>query len=154
MGTEISKELRDFFKKYPKTTETTNFEMHKEWSRVVACLKNNKIDYKKEKNELIAGIGNIFLAISEIIGQKKEIIELVECIESACKARKLDNKQEVCISNKIESIIKSLSLNKHVEVECSQMKLGTRSSGKVDIFSKISITYIFYEGKSGISLDI
>ncbi|EHY65451.1 hypothetical protein NERG_01058, partial [Nematocida ausubeli] len=154
MGTEISKELRDFFKKYPKPTETTNFEMHKEWSRVVACLKNNKIDYKKEKNELIAGIGNIFLAISEITGQKEGILELVECIESACKARKLDNKQEVCISNKIESIIKSLSLNKHVEVECSQMKLGTRSNGKVDIFSKISITYIFYEGKSGISLDI
>ncbi|KAI5159371.1 hypothetical protein NEAUS03_0243 [Nematocida ausubeli] len=154
MGEGVSKELRDFFGDYPKPKEATSFEMHKQWSKVVACLKNDKIDYKKEKNELIAGVGNILLVISEITGQKKEIIEVVECIEAACKAGELDNKRKDYIADKIELIIKSLSLNKNVEVECSRMKLGNRSNGKADILAEISITYTFGKVCNGISLDI
>ncbi|KAI5146946.1 hypothetical protein NEAUS05_0282 [Nematocida ausubeli] len=154
MGGKISDELKNFFKKYPKPTEATSIEMHKQWSKVVACLKNDKIEYKKEKNELIAGVGNILLAISEITGQKKEILKLVESIKAACKAGKLDHKKEVYIADKIESIIKSLSLNKHVEVDCNRMRLGKRSSGKADILAEISITYTFDGASNGISLDI
>ncbi|KAI5151276.1 hypothetical protein NEAUS05_2455 [Nematocida ausubeli] len=153
MGTEVSKELRDFFEKYPKPKETTNFEMHKEWSRVVACLEDEKIDYWKSKNELIAGIANIFLVIAEITGQKADILELVECIENACKYKELDSKQSE-IADKIESIIKALSLNKNVRVECKQMRLGKRSNGKADIFSEIRVISGFGKVYNGISLDI
>ncbi|EHY64828.1 hypothetical protein NERG_02231 [Nematocida ausubeli] len=154
MGEGISKELRDFFGDYPKPTETTDFEMHKKWSSVVVCLKNDRIDYKQDKNELLSGVGNIFLAIAEITGQKAKILELVEYIESADKAGKLNYKQEVYIADKIESIIKSLSLNKNVEVKCNQMTLGKRSNGKADILAQIVITYNFDGEKNGISLDI
>ncbi|EHY66075.1 hypothetical protein NERG_00771 [Nematocida ausubeli] len=154
MGTEVSKELRDFFKDYPKPKEATSFEMHMQWSRVVACLKNDRIDYRRSKNELLSGVGNILLAISEITGQKKEILELVESIEAACKAGKLSYKQEVYIADKIESIIKSLSLNKSVRVHCNRMRLGERSSENTDILAKINITYTFDRACNGISLDI
>ncbi|KAI5159329.1 hypothetical protein NEAUS03_0201 [Nematocida ausubeli] len=154
MGEGVSKELRNFFGDYPKPKEATSFEMHKQWSRVVACLGNNKIDYWHAKNELLSGIGNIFLAISEITGQKPEILKLVECIEAACKAEKLNYKQEVYIEDKIESIIKSLSLNKNVRVHCNQMRLGDRSSENADILAEIKITYTIESVCNGISLDI
>ncbi|EHY64231.1 hypothetical protein NERG_02723, partial [Nematocida ausubeli] len=153
MGEGISKELKQFFEDYPKPTETTDFEMHKQWSKVVACLKNDKIDYKKEKNELIAGVGNILLAISEITGQKADILELVECIENTCRTEELDDNQSE-IADKIESIIKALSLNKNVSVECNDMALGKRSNGKADILAKINIIYTFDKACNGISLTI
>ncbi|KAI5138131.1 hypothetical protein NEAUS06_2422, partial [Nematocida ausubeli] len=153
MGEGISKQLKQFFEDYPKPTETTDFEMHKQWSKVVACLKNDKIDYKKEKNELLSGISNILLAISEITGQKKEILKLVESIENICRTGELDDNQSE-IADKIESIIKALSKNKNVSVECNDMELGKRSSGKADIFSKINIIYTFDKECNEISLDI
>ncbi|KAI5138049.1 hypothetical protein NEAUS06_2401 [Nematocida ausubeli] len=154
MGEGVSKELKQFFEDYPKPTETTDFEMHRQWSKVVACLKNDKIDYKKEKNELIAGISNIFLAIAEITGQKEGILKLVEYIENACKFRKLDDEKKAYITDKIASIIKSLSLNKNVKVLCYNMILGKRSSGKSDILAEIKITYTFNRVCNGISLNI
>ncbi|KAI5164042.1 hypothetical protein NEAUS04_1901, partial [Nematocida ausubeli] len=154
MGAGVSKELRDFFRDYPKPTEATDFEMHKQWSKVVACLDNHEIDYKKEKNELIAGISNIFLVIAEITGQKADTQELVEYIESADKAGKLDDTQKFYIKYKIESIIRSLSLNKNVSVDCKQMRLGKRSNGKADILAGFSIVYYFDNTRSGIVLDI
>ncbi|KAI5138646.1 hypothetical protein NEAUS05_2453, partial [Nematocida ausubeli] len=154
MGEGVSNELGDFFGDYPKPTETTNFEMHKRWSKVVACLKNEKIDYVQSRNELFPGVENIFLAIAEITGKKKEILKLVECIENICRTGKLDNKQKEYISNKIESIIKALSKNKNVRVECKQMRLETRPNGKADIFAEINIIYTFDEEQDKISLDI
>ncbi|KAI5164023.1 hypothetical protein NEAUS03_2412, partial [Nematocida ausubeli] len=67
---------------------------------------------------------------------------------------KLDGAQEHYISDKIESIIKSLSLNKNVEVECNQMKLGKRSSDVPDIFFEINIIYPFDRTRNGIYFDI
>ncbi|KAI5159664.1 hypothetical protein NEAUS03_0483 [Nematocida ausubeli] len=154
MGEEISDELRNFFGDYPKPTETTDFEMHKQWSKVVACLKNNKIDYVCNKNELLSGVVNIFLTISEITGQKKDIPNLVEYIESVCMDGKLDTLQEVYIMNEIESIIRSLSQNKNVEVDCDQMVLGQRSNNKADLMAEIKITYTFNNAKNGISLEV
>ncbi|EHY65913.1 hypothetical protein NERG_00609 [Nematocida ausubeli] len=154
MGEGVSDELRDFFEKYSKPTETTDFEMHKQWSKVIACLKDEKIDYVQSRNELFPGLENIFLVISEITGQKADILELVECIENVCRTGELDDKQEVYIADKIESIIKSLSKNKNVKVECSRMKLGKTSNSKVDILAEINITYTFSKVSNGISLDI
>ncbi|KAI5167383.1 hypothetical protein NEAUS04_2692, partial [Nematocida ausubeli] len=53
MGDKISDELKEFFKSYPAPVEVVDHEMHKQWSRVVSCLKNDKIDYKHPKNELL-----------------------------------------------------------------------------------------------------
>ncbi|KFG25089.1 uncharacterized protein NESG_02468 [Nematocida ausubeli] len=154
MGEGVSDELRDFFGDYPKPTETTDFEMHKKWSSVVACLKDEKIKYLQSRNELFPGVGNIFLVIAEITGQKADILELVECIENACRTGKLDNKQKEYISNKIESIIKALSKNKNVRVVCKKMRLEMRSDDKADILAEINIIYTFGKAYNGISLDI
>ncbi|KAI5162704.1 hypothetical protein NEAUS04_1103 [Nematocida ausubeli] len=154
MGEEISKECREFFKKYSMPTETTDFEMHRDWSKVVACLNNDEIDYKQERNELRSGIANIFLAISEITGQKADILELVQYIESACKTRKLDSDEKDYIENKIQSIIRSLSQNDDVVVNCKKMRLEVRSNGKPDLFSEISICYTSDDAENGISLDV
>ncbi|KAI5146720.1 hypothetical protein NEAUS05_0162 [Nematocida ausubeli] len=154
MGKEISDELKKFFRDYPNPTETTDFEMHKRWSTVVACLENDKIDYVCNKNELLSGVVNIFLTISEITGQKKDILKLVEYIENACMDGKLDTIQEFYIMNEIESIIRSLSQNKNVEVECDQMVLGQRSNDKADLLAEIKITYTFNNAKNGISLEV
>ncbi|KAI5138593.1 hypothetical protein NEAUS05_2423, partial [Nematocida ausubeli] len=91
MGDKISDELRDFFKSYPAPVEVVDHEMHKQWSRVVSCLKNDKIDYKHPKNELLSGAANIFLAIAGITGQEDDILDLVESIENACRLQKLEN---------------------------------------------------------------
>ncbi|EHY66372.1 hypothetical protein NERG_00011 [Nematocida ausubeli] len=141
MGEGVSKELKEFFEKYPKPTETTDFEMHKQWSKVVACLKNNKINYKQSRNELLPEFSNIFLVIAEITGQKKGVLELLEYVESVCKAGKLDINQQCWITVKIDSILKSLSLNKHMKVLCFNMTIGETPSGKADILSDINIIY-------------
>ncbi|KAI5133999.1 hypothetical protein NEAUS06_1015 [Nematocida ausubeli] len=154
MGEGISKELKNFFKKYPRPAEIIDSKMHKEWSRVVACLDNDKIDYKQNKNELLPGVGNIFLAISEITGQKEEILELVEYIESICKKGELDDDMKWEIEVKIKSIIKSLLPSKNVEVGCEQARLGTRSNGKADIFAKIFIIHNINNEPTGFTLNI
>ncbi|KAI5135137.1 hypothetical protein NEAUS07_1020 [Nematocida ausubeli] len=154
MGAGISKELKEFFEKYPKPTKAADFEMHKEWSRVVACLKNDKIDYEQDKNGLLSGIGNIFLAIAEITDQKKHTLALIKYIENVCRAGKLDNKQISYISDKIELIIRALSLNTNVRVNCSHMELEKRSNGKADIFSEIKFIYTFNKARSEIVLKI
>ncbi|KAI5160166.1 hypothetical protein NEAUS03_0933 [Nematocida ausubeli] len=156
MGEGISKELREFFKNYPKPTESISFEMHKEWSKVVACLENDKIDYKQNKNELCSGVANIFLAIAEITGQKKDIKELVECIEKACMAGELkfDDDNEFGIYNSMESIIMSLSHNKDIELDCIMLKPGKRSNGKADIFGEIKVVYTFDKKRNGIALNV
>ncbi|KAI5163691.1 hypothetical protein NEAUS03_2369, partial [Nematocida ausubeli] len=154
MGEGVSKELKEFFEDYPKPTETTDFEMHKQWSKVVACLNNDEIDYKQAKNELRSGIANIFLAIAEITGQKADILDLVQHIESACKTRKLDSDEKDYIENKIQLIIRSLSQNDDVIVKCKKMRLEERSNGKPDLFSEISISYISDDAENGISLDV
>ncbi|KFG26496.1 uncharacterized protein NESG_00643 [Nematocida ausubeli] len=154
MGEGVSDKLKEFFKKYTMPTETTNIEMHKRWSKVTACLENDKIDYKKAKNELISGIINILLAIAKITGQDEAILELVEYIESAHEKGELDDDQKVEISNKIEAIITSLSLNKSVKVKCENIELGERSNGKADLFCKLTITYTSNDRYNGIALDV
>ncbi|KAI5160428.1 hypothetical protein NEAUS03_1131 [Nematocida ausubeli] len=154
MGEGISKELKEFFEDYPKPTETTDFEMHKKWCKVVSCLENDKINYKQTKNELISGVANIFLAIAEITGEKKEILKLVKYIEEVCKKEELNETKTEKITDMMESIIKTLSYNKDVEVACASMEIGERSNGKVDIFTEISIIYTFDGAENGISLDV
>ncbi|KAI5161406.1 hypothetical protein NEAUS03_1601, partial [Nematocida ausubeli] len=154
MGTAISKEVREFFEKYTKPVETINYEMHKEWCKAVTCLKNDKIDYKQAKNELFSGIGNMLLAILEITRKRIDMVELIQYIESICRTGELHEHHKAHIQDEIESIIKALSKNKNVRVEFNQMRLGTRSNGKADIFGKIIITYTFGKVCSGISLDI
>ncbi|KAI5164206.1 hypothetical protein NEAUS03_2452, partial [Nematocida ausubeli] len=137
-----------------KPVETINYEMHKEWCKVVACLDNHEIDYRKEKNELFSGIGNMLLAILEITRKRIDMVELIQYIENICRTGELHEHHKAHIQDEIESIIKSLSKNKNVRVEFNQMRLGTRSNGKTDIFGEIIIIYSFGRVFNGISLDI
>ncbi|KAI5147295.1 hypothetical protein NEAUS04_0558 [Nematocida ausubeli] len=154
MGTEVSDELRDFFKKYPKPTETTDFEMHKEWCKVVACLKNESISYKHPKNEILSGLSNVFRVIAEITGQKTDALELVKYIEDACKIRSLKKDDKDYIESKIESIFISLSQNKSIMVKCRYMVLGRRSDGEQDIFADIDAMYMYDNRENGITLGL
>ncbi|EIJ87152.1 hypothetical protein NEQG_02643, partial [Nematocida parisii ERTm3] len=60
-----TKPLKDFFKKYTEPREATDYEMHEDWCRVIADLKNDKILYLKEKtNELDSSLLNILYVVS------------------------------------------------------------------------------------------
>ncbi|KFG26064.1 uncharacterized protein NESG_01177, partial [Nematocida ausubeli] len=117
-------------------------------------LKNDKIDYKHPKNELLSGAANIFLAIAGITGQEDDILDLVESIENACRLQKLENEHIDYITDKIQLIITSLSYNKNVVVSCGNIDFWIRSSGKEDLFFQIDIIYGFDDKKHGISLYI
>ncbi|KAI5149298.1 hypothetical protein NEAUS05_1721 [Nematocida ausubeli] len=151
MGDKISDELKDFFEKYSRPAETTDLEMYKEWCKVVACLENDKINYKYPKNELFSGVANIFLAIAEITGEKAEILKLVEYIEE-CTSGELDYSQQEYISDKIELIIASLSKNKNVQVNCDKMEIEQGTGSNLDLFCSININYTFNGTYSGISI--
>ncbi|KAI5135172.1 hypothetical protein NEAUS06_1411 [Nematocida ausubeli] len=151
MGAGISKELRDFFEKYPKPTETTNFEMHLDWSRVIACLKNDDIVYKDCKNELLMSIANVFLAIAEITGQSEDALEMNKCIKTIINTGRIEPNQKAYIQHKIEHILRSLSYNKSLRVKCYEMAIGKRSDEKVDLFADINIVYTVNHKDNGIS---
>ncbi|KAI5136361.1 hypothetical protein NEAUS06_1879, partial [Nematocida ausubeli] len=154
MGDKISDELRDFFKSYPAPVEVVDHEMHKQWSRVVSCLKNDKIDYKHPKNELLSGAANIFLAIAGITGKSKHIFKLIDYIESLSMYESLGQNQKEYITDKIQLIITSLSYNKNVVVRCDKIELGKKSSEKEDLFCEIIAIYEFGNKEHGISICI
>ncbi|KAI5159733.1 hypothetical protein NEAUS03_0543 [Nematocida ausubeli] len=153
MGDKISDELKEFFKKYPKPTETVDFKMHMEWARVVAGLENNKIDYKRPKNELRSGLVNILLVIAEITGDKEAIMELIKYIEK-CTPGNLSTQASTAVSDMLEEIITRLSYNKNLRVECDRAVLGKRTGGKDDLLCGIRIAYRFDDAECGINLYI
>ncbi|KAI5137731.1 hypothetical protein NEAUS06_2339 [Nematocida ausubeli] len=153
MGDKISKELKAFFKKYPEPTETVDFKMHMEWARVVAGLESDKIDYKREKNELRSGLMNILLVIAEITGEEESIMELIQYIEE-CTPGNLSSEATIAVTDMMEEIITRLSYNKDLSVECDRVVLGKRTGGKDDILCEIRIAYIFDDAECGINLYI
>ncbi|OAG32933.1 hypothetical protein NEIG_02235, partial [Nematocida sp. ERTm5] len=66
----VSPDLKSFFHTYNKPLEADTYEMHNEWSKVVAGLENANIRYLKEnRNELAPGIINMLYVIAEITGR-------------------------------------------------------------------------------------
>ncbi|KAI5137254.1 hypothetical protein NEAUS07_1905 [Nematocida ausubeli] len=154
MGEEISKELREFFEKYPKPTETTDFEMHLQWCKVVACLDSKKVLYIRTGNELYSGIINMFLVIAEITGKKTDILDLVEYMKNANIQEDPNCIHTNSIQFRMQEILKSLSQNKSLEVSCKNIKREGRVNFHQDLFANISITFTYGETITGIALGV
>ncbi|KAI5152105.1 hypothetical protein NEAUS05_2656, partial [Nematocida ausubeli] len=142
MGEEVSPAVTAFFKKYPKPTDTITLEMHMEWSKVVSCLDNKKIQYRHNRNQLESGLANILLVIAEITGQKTgtDIVDLVEYIEERCRENNLDICKIHDIASKIKEVFRSLASPKlGILVMDWGMKLGHRPDESADILGGIHI---------------
>ncbi|KAI5182744.1 hypothetical protein NEIRO03_0395 [Nematocida sp. AWRm78] len=147
--------LKKFFKDYPKPVENTSYKMQQDWCRVVADLNNNKIVYlKKGTNELESSLLNVLYVISEITGNKEEVLKEIESIEDKCKPKKSYGK-EFDIKENLTNIFIELSNNKDLEIDSKKFKVGKRKKDKKhDLFGKFSLVYTREEIKAGISINI
>ncbi|KAI5186281.1 hypothetical protein NEIRO03_2238, partial [Nematocida sp. AWRm78] len=153
LDTKWTKPLKKFFRKYSEPTETTNYEMNQDWCNVVADLKNNKILYLKEgTNELDSSLLNILYVISDITGNKQEVLEEIKSIESICNTEQSDIK--LSIEKSLTKILTELSNNKDIEVETKKFTVGNREDKKPDIFGGFSLFYNFSGIQSGVSISI
>ncbi|EIJ95129.1 uncharacterized protein NEPG_00654, partial [Nematocida parisii ERTm1] len=150
---EETKPLKEFFKKYSEPREATDYEMHEDWCRVVADLKNDKILYLKEKtNELDSSLLNILYVLSNITGSKEEVVKEIEHIEELLSNKKINDKLD--IEESLTKIFKELSNNKNLKVECDEFTVGTRKDKKMDLFGKFKLIYTFNEKKNEILVGI
>ncbi|KAI5151348.1 hypothetical protein NEAUS05_2471, partial [Nematocida ausubeli] len=131
----------------------TDYEMHEDWCRVVADLKNDKILYLKEKtNELDSSLLNILYVLSNITGSKEEVVKEIEHIEELLSNKKINDKLD--IEESLTKIFKELSNNKNLKVECDEFTVGTRKDKKMDLFGKFKLIYTFNEKKNEILVGI
>ncbi|OAG32477.1 hypothetical protein NEIG_02312 [Nematocida sp. ERTm5] len=146
--------LKKFFRKHSVLTETTNQEMNQDWCKVVADLKNSKVLYLKQgTNELDSSLLNILYVVSDITGNKKEVLKEIESIKSMCNnTEQLDI--ELTIRKSLTNIFTELSNNKNIEVESKPFKVGKREDKKPDLFGSFSLFYNFNDIRNGISMDI
>ncbi|KAI5167879.1 hypothetical protein NEIRO02_2227 [Nematocida sp. AWRm79] len=150
---EETKPLKDFFRKYPKPRETTSYEMQQNWCRVVADLKTDKILYKREgDNELPSSLLNILYVVSDITGNKEEVVKEIKYIEESYRSKKPG--EQLDIEESLNSIFTSLSNNKNLEVESSGFTISMREDKKPYLFGNFCLLYTFGEIKSGILLGI
>ncbi|EIJ92962.1 uncharacterized protein NEPG_01917, partial [Nematocida parisii ERTm1] len=148
-----TKPLKDFFKKYTEPRETTDYEMHEDWCRVIADLKNDKILYLREgTNELDSSLLNVLYVVSDITGSKEEVVKEIEHIEELLSNKKVDDKLD--IEESLTTIFKELSNNKNLNAECDKFIVGTREDKKMDLFGKFKLVYTFNEKKNGILVGI
>ncbi|KAI5169302.1 hypothetical protein NEIRO03_2644, partial [Nematocida sp. AWRm78] len=153
LNNEESKPLKDFFRKYSEPREATEHEMHQDWCRVVADLKNDKILYLKEKtNELDSSLLNILYVASDITGNKKEVVNEIKKIEELLSNKKVNDKLN--IEESLTTIFKGLSNNKNLKIECDAFIVGTREDNMLDLFGKFKLIYTFKEKKNGILVGI
>ncbi|EIJ87136.1 hypothetical protein NEQG_02678, partial [Nematocida parisii ERTm3] len=150
---EETKPLKEFFKKYTEPRETTDYEMHQDWCRVIADLKNDKILYLEEKtNELDSSLLNILYVVSDITGSKEEVVKQIKHIEELLADKKVDVWLD--IEESLTTIFKELSNNKNLDVECDEFTVGTREDDKLDLFGEFKLVYTFNEKKNGILVEI
>ncbi|KAI5168122.1 hypothetical protein NEIRO03_2282 [Nematocida sp. AWRm78] len=144
---DASASLKSFFVRYKEPVESTECSMHQHWCRVVSDLDNKKIAYKKEKNEIRSGWINILYVIAEITGNKKEVLEAIECMEQVRDDTELSD--EIDIEEVLSSMFCALSKNKNLEVVCGDLIPKRRSDNKKDVFGKVKLVYSFNGTKNG-----
>ncbi|EIJ92525.1 uncharacterized protein NEPG_02594, partial [Nematocida parisii ERTm1] len=150
---EETKPLKDFFKKYSEPRETTDYEMHEDWCRVIADLKNDKILYLEEKtNELDSSLLNILYVVSDITGSKEEVVKEIKCLEKLLSNKNTNDKLD--IEESLTTMFKELSNNKNLDVECDKFTVGTREDNNLDLFGEFKLVYTFNEKKNGILVKI
>ncbi|OAG33550.1 hypothetical protein NEIG_02627, partial [Nematocida sp. ERTm5] len=151
--TKETRPLKDFFRKYTKPREAADYEMHQDWCRVVADLKNDKILYlRKGTNELDSSLLNILYVVSDITGNMEEVVKQIKHIEELIADKKVND--ELDIKESLTIIFKKLSNNPNLEVVCDEFTVGTREDKKLDLFGDFKLIYTFNGRKNGISVGI
>ncbi|KAI5165603.1 hypothetical protein NEIRO03_0609 [Nematocida sp. AWRm78] len=149
-----TKPLKKFFKKYPKPTESTTYEMQQDWCRVVADLKNAKIFYVGERNnELDSSLINILYVISDITGNKKEVLREIELLRESYSLKEAGT--QINVQKSLIKIFTEASNNKSLKVVCDKFVLDNRRKDKrLDLFGEFNLFYSFKEMEIGITMDI
>ncbi|EIJ87155.1 hypothetical protein NEQG_02646, partial [Nematocida parisii ERTm3] len=146
---EETKPLKEFFKKYSEPREATDYEMHEDWCRVVADLKNDKILYLKEKtNELDSSLLNILYVLSNITGSKEEVVKQIKYLEELLADKNINDKLD--IEESLTTMFKELSNNKNLNAKCDKFIVGRREDKKMDLFVEFKLVYTFNKKKNGI----
>ncbi|KAI5129203.1 hypothetical protein NEPAR04_2209 [Nematocida parisii] len=127
----VSPDLKRFFTKYKKPSDTITYAMHNDWSKVVADLDNKNIIYvNANRNKLATCIINTLYVVSEITGrysiEKKTLNEFRTLL-----------KKSGCLSNLIETVkeyAKNLftSLTKESSLSIQTLLLLTNNESSSD----------------------
>ncbi|KAI5146740.1 hypothetical protein NEPAR06_2515, partial [Nematocida parisii] len=164
---EVSPDLKRFFDTYNKQLETDTYEMHMEWSKVVADLENENIRYLKEnRNELAPGIINMLYVIAEITGryseEEKSLKELSTLLEEDDDTKKdmLFKKVKLYLKELILSLSKKYTIEKNSKLAkrrimayCLSMSKCSNIKKQVDIIGSVVITYKYLNLEGGIKLN-
>ncbi|KAI5168077.1 hypothetical protein NEIRO03_2394 [Nematocida sp. AWRm78] len=108
----VSSDLKRFFAMHNKPFETDTYEMHREWSKVVADIENENIRYLKEnRNELAPGIINMLYVIAEITGRYSEEEKSLKELSTLLEEEGNENQSELFTKVELytEKLILSLS---------------------------------------------
>ncbi|KAH9387132.1 uncharacterized protein NEMAJ01_2028 [Nematocida major] len=136
--------LRTFFQLEsvtPKACATK--ETMQEWNRVVSDLQSEHIAYRQEsRNEVRSGIFNALYIVAEVTGRRKKeeprIRELAQMLEDS----EIDEDFEDVFEKTQEYVAElfaSLSVDKSLRVEFSDLKVDIRSDKKKDLYGKITL---------------
>ncbi|OAG33661.1 hypothetical protein NEIG_02069 [Nematocida sp. ERTm5] len=111
----VSPDLKRFFTKYKKPSDTITHEMHNAWSKVVSDLDNENIIYlDPTRNKLALCILNTLYVVAEITGryskEKKTLNEFSTLLEKGENLRDLIEKVKVYAERLFRSLTKEFSL--------------------------------------------
>ncbi|KAI5157934.1 hypothetical protein NEPAR05_1718, partial [Nematocida parisii] len=163
---EVSPDLKRFFDTYNKQLETDTYEMHIEWSKVVADLENENIRYLKEnRNELAPGIINMLYVIAEITGryseEEKSLKELSTLLEEDDDTKKdmLFKKVKLYTKELILSLSKKYTVEENsklarreIKIEILKMSKCSNIKKQVDILGEVVIAYSYLNLEGGVIL--
>ncbi|KAI5167681.1 hypothetical protein NEIRO03_2215 [Nematocida sp. AWRm78] len=148
-------QLKEFFKTYNVPVEVTNYKMHEDWSGVVACINSENITYVSKTakgNELESGLLNILYVLSYITGNKEEVTKEIGLLKDMCIDENLNKKFD--IKGHLTNILKVLSSNKNVEIECNKFTVNKREDSIIDLFGEFKLVYIYGKAEKGIKIGI
>ncbi|KAH9385354.1 uncharacterized protein NEMAJ01_0250 [Nematocida major] len=145
-GHKTTEALRKFFQLKgvsPKVCATK--DTLQEWNRVVSDLQSEHIAYKREsRNEVRSGIFNALYVVAEAAGRQKEeeprIRELAQMLEDSEIGKTYGDVFEKT-QEYVEKLFESLSVDKSLRVEFSDLKVDARSDGQKDLYGKITLKY-------------
>ncbi|KAI5163287.1 hypothetical protein NEAUS04_1472 [Nematocida ausubeli] len=139
-----SDHLKRFFSTNYKPFESTDFQMHLDWCKVVSDLDCPDIDYTHERNEIQTGLLNILCLILKITGRSQEERNTISQIIKALNAG-IDPAVEIYswLKEYMQYLFQSLFKSGTITVCCSSLYKAARAGGKIDIFGTISISSVF-----------
>ncbi|KAH9387443.1 uncharacterized protein NEMAJ01_2339 [Nematocida major] len=143
---EEAEALRAFFQLEsvtPKACATK--DTIQEWNRVVSGLQSEHIAYvRPSRNEVRSGIFNALYVVAEVTGRREKeeprIRKLAQMLEES-EIGKTSGDVFEKTQEYVEKLFTSLSVDKSLRVEFSDLKVGARSDGQNDLYGKITLKY-------------